>query len=285
MTATTQTADALGRVRLSGAGIVRSEWIKLLTLRSTWWCLGILAVFTAGIPPLIALALAGTGGMAGGSADTGYTSWMMVTTLPVGFSVLAAAVLGCLVITGEYGTGMIRSTMAAAPRRLSTLLAKSLVIGAAVFVTTFVALAIGAALSGPVLSGAGFAIDAGDGRVWLSLLLGALYPALIAVFSTGVGTMMRNSAGAIAAVLGLLLVVPTIMQLVAGLLQATWAHNVSVFLPSSLGSTMYTPALMGTGLPMSDVVSLDPGQATLALLVWVVLSLAGGAAVILRRDV
>jgi ABC-2 type transport system permease protein len=284
MTATTQTADALTHARLSGIGIVRSEWVKLLTLRSTWWCLGILAVFTAGIPPLIALALGGVGVGGNASADAGYSAWTMVTTLPVGFSVLAAAVLGCLVITGEYGTGMIRSTMAAAPRRLSTLLAKSLVIGAAVFVTTFVALVIGAALSGPVLSAAGYTIDPGDGRVWVSLLLGALYPALVAIFSTGVGTMMRNSAGSIAAVLGLLLVVPTIMQLVAGLLQATWAYNVSVFLPSSLGSTMYSPSL-GGGMQASDLVSLDPGQATLALLAWVVLALAGGAALITRRDV
>jgi ABC-2 type transport system permease protein len=284
MTATTQTTDALAHARLSGAGILGSEWVKLVTLRSTWWCLGILVVFTAGIPPLIALALGATGMGSDGSADAGYANWMMVTTLPVGFSVLAAAVLGCLVITGEYGTGMIRSTMAAAPRRLSTLFAKSLVIGGAVFLTTFVALVVGAALSGPVLSSNGHAIDAGDGRVWLSLLLGALYPALVAVFSTGVGTMLRNSAGSIAAVLGLLLVVPTIVQLVGSLLQATWAFNLAVFMPSSLGSTMYTPDL-GGGMPAGDVVSLDPGQATLALLAWVVLALIGGAVLIRRRDV
>lgn len=283
MTATTQAPDALAGARLSGVGIVRSEWVKLVTLRSTWWCLGVLAAVTAGLPVLIALLLsvAGTGGESG---DAAYSLWMTVTTIPISFGVLAAAVLGCLVITGEYGTGMIRSTMAAAPRRLSTLLAKSLVIGGAVFVVTLVALVIGAALSGLVLGAQDVAVDAGDSRVWVSVVLGALYPALVAVFSTGVGTMLRNSAGSIAAVLGLLLVVPTIFQLVWGLLQAAWAFNVSAFLPSSLGSTMYSPSLGESMLP-SAMVALDPGQATLALLGWVVLALAGGAALITSRDV
>ena len=118
----------------------------------------------------------------------------------------------------------------------------------------------------------------------MSVVLGALYPALVAVFSTGVGTMLRNSAGAIAAVLGLLLVVPTIVSLMGSLLQATWAFNLAAFLPSSLGSTMFSPDL-GGGMPGGEIVSLDPGQAALALLGWVVLALVGGAVLIKRRDV
>ena len=61
MTATTQAPDALAGTRLSGVGIVRSEWVKLVTLRSTWWCLGVLAIVAAGLPPLIALALGAAG--------------------------------------------------------------------------------------------------------------------------------------------------------------------------------------------------------------------------------
>lgn len=283
MTATTDT-DLAGS-RLSTAGIVHSEWVKLVTLRSTWWCLGIIAVLTVGIPTLVSFALGEAADAGPAAADLGYYNWMMATTLPLGFSVLAAAVLGCLVITGEYGTGMIRSTMAAAPRRLSTLLAKSLVIGAAVFAIAFVSMGLGAVFSGLVLQAAGYTIDPGDGRVWLSLLLGAAYPALVAVFATGVGTMIRNSAGAIAAVLGLLLVVPTIVQLVGALLQAEWAFDLGAFLPSSLGGTMYTPVVdMGMSFTQGTI-SLEPWQAALALLGWVVLALIGGALVLKRRDV
>src|SRR5690606_8097651 len=129
-------------------------------------------------------------------------AWMTATTVPIGFSVLAAAVLGCLVITGEYGTGMIRSTMTAAPKRLSALFAKAVVIGVVVLVVSFISLALGALASGAILGTADITVDPSDSRVWLTLLAAAGYPALVAVFSVGVGTMLRNSAGAIAAVLG-----------------------------------------------------------------------------------
>lgn len=243
MTATTQARPAgnpaLTGARLSTGGILLSEWVKLVTLRSTWWCLGIIAALTVGIPALVALALTSMSeGTAAGSADVGYYNWMTATAVPIAFSVLAAAVLGCLVITGEYGTGMIRSTMAAAPKRLSTLFAKSAVIGATVFVVGFVSLTLGAAVSGAILSASGVTTDWTDPRVWSILLGAAGYPALVAVFSVGVGTILRNSAGSIAAVLGLLLVVPTVFQLIGGLLQAEWAFDIAAFLPSSLGSTM-----------------------------------------------
>lgn len=292
MTATTQARPAgnpaLTGARLSTGGILLSEWVKLVTLRSTWWCLGIIAALTVGIPALVALALTSMSeGTAAGSADVGYYNWMTATAVPIAFSVLAAAVLGCLVITGEYGTGMIRSTMAAAPKRLSTLFAKSAVIGATVFVVGFVSLTLGAAVSGAILSASGVTTDWTDPRVWSILLGAAGYPALVAVFSVGVGTILRNSAGSIAAVLGLLLVVPTVFQLIGGLLQAEWAFDIAAFLPSSLGSTMSTPVL-DTGFDMGmtfGTVALEPWQATLALLAWVAAALIGGALLLKRRDV
>jgi ABC-2 type transport system permease protein len=284
MTATTQITNPLAGARLSTGGILRSEWVKLFTLRSTWWCLGIIAALTVGIPALVALALATLAGAPANSADAGYYAWMTATTVPIGFSVLAAAVLGCLVITGEYGTGMIRSTMTAAPKRLSALFAKAVVIGVVVLVVSFISLALGALASGAILGTADITVDPSDSRVWLTLLAAAGYPALVAVFSVGVGTMLRNSAGAIAAVLGLLLVVPTIFQLVGGLLQATWAFDVGAFLPSSLGSTMYTPVLEGMSFTQGTI-TLEPWQATLALAAWAVAALAGGAALIKSRDV
>ena len=279
-------ASGLADARLTAGGILRSEWVKLVTLRSTWWCLGIIVALTAGIPLLIALALGEAQAIPGDAgADYGYVNWMNATVLPIGFSVLAAAVLGCLVITGEYGTGMIRSTMTAAPGRLGALFAKALVIGAVIFLASLVALVVGAALSGAVLSGKGYAIDPTDGRVWLTLVSAAGYPGLIAVFSVGIGAIIRNSAGAIASVLGLLLVVPTILQLVGGLLQASGAFDLGAFLPSSLGCTRYTPVVEG-GMSFSQgTVELEPWSAALAMLAWAVAALFGGAVLVKRRDV
>ncbi len=287
MTATTIDA-ARPATRLTATGIIRSEWVKLFTLRSTWWCLSIVAALTAGLPALISLALAASGSAGAPSADAAFFMWMTTLTIPLGFSVLAVPVLGCLVITGEYGTGMIRSTMAAVPRRVPALLAKALVIGVAVFLVDFVALAIGAAASGAILSAGGAAIDASDPRLWLTLLAAAGYPTLLGVFSVGVGALIRNSAGAIASVFGLLLVAPTVLQLAGALLNANWIHDVNAFLPSSLGSTMYSPQLpqMDGGFTMTlGTVALEPWQAALALAVWAAAALAAAAVVVRRRDV
>jgi len=287
MTATTQAhprAD-LAHARLSGARIIRSEWVKLVTLRSTWWCLGILAALTAGIPVLVAFALGEPWDAMSSSGAYGLYTWMNAVTVPIGFSVLAAAVLGCLVITGEYGTGMIRSTMTAVPGRLSALLAKTLVIGLTVFVVGAIAIAVAATLSGLILSGNGYELDIADPQLWWLLLAAAGYPALIAAFSVGVGTMLRNSAGSIATVLGLLLVVPTIIQLAGVLLQADWVFDVGNFLPSSLGTVMYTPTMDGDFMMMQGTIALEQWQATLAMLAWVVAALVGGALVVKRRDV
>ncbi|WP_167052470.1 ABC transporter permease subunit [Salinibacterium sp. ZJ77] len=270
--------------RLTTGGIIRSEWVKLVTLRSTWWCLGLIALMTAGVPVLIALVL-GLNGAGDSSVDYGSYNWTMSNTVVIGFTVLIAAVLGCLVITGEYGTGMIRSSMAAAPGRISTVLAKALVIGLAVFVVGAVSLVIGALISGAILSGSGYTIDFADTRVWLALLGAAGYPALLAVFSVGVGTMLRNSAGSIATVLGLLLVVPTVLQLVAVLLQAQWAFDLAEFLPSVLGGTMSEFAF-DTGFDMpSGSVALEPWAAAVTMAGWSIAALIGGSLLIKSRDV
>ena len=287
MTATTQAPSRadLSRARLSGGRIIRSEWVKLVTLRSTWWCLGVLAALTAGLPAFIAFIIGEPWGGQPASVDIGYSNWMNATVVPMGFTVLVAAVLGCLVITGEYGTGMIRSTMTAAPKRFPAYLAKALVIGLAVFVTSIVALTVGAVLSGLIFSGNGYQIEPGEARVWWTIIAAAGYPALIAVFSVGVGTMLRNSAGSIAAVLGLLLVVPTIVQLFGALTGEDWVFDVGNFLPSSLGSVMSTPVVDGDFVMMQGTITLEPLQAVLAMLAWVVAALIGGAALLKSRDV
>lgn len=274
-------------MRLTVGGIIRSEWVKLVTLRSTWWCLAIIAALTAGFPVLISLVLGLNADETAGASglDWGSYNWAMSSTVAIGFSVLVAAVLGALVITGEYGTGMVRSSVAAAPGRISTVLAKAFVIGATVFVVGAVSLAIGAVISGALLAGGGYVIDYSDTRVWLALLGAAGYPALVAAFSTGVGAMLRNSAGAIATVLGLLLVIPTILQLAGALLSAEWLFDVGSFLPSSLGAAMYAfPMDDPFGMPMGTL-TLEPWAAAIAMVGWTAAALIGGSALIKSRDV
>ncbi len=205
------------------------------------WCYVILVVLTVGLGALIATVISTSGdsevtGMI--SAETAQSTWLTMSTAGVGFAQLVIAVLGALVITGEYATGMIRSTFAAVPRRLPALLGKILVFGFVSFVVALAALVVTALLVVPIFAAADLELDIADPAVWLGLVGAAAVVALVGLMSLGIGAIIRNSAGAIAAALGLLLVAPTILQVLGGLTRAEWALNAAVFLPSSVGSQL-----------------------------------------------
>jgi ABC-2 type transport system permease protein len=275
--------------RLRFGGVLRSEWIKLVTLRSTVWCYVILVVLTVGLGVLIAAVISTSGdsevtGMI--TAETAQSTWLMMSTAGIGFAQLVIAVLGALVITGEYATGMIRSTFAAVPRRLPALLGKILVFGFVSFVVALAALVVTALLVVPIFAAADLELDVGDPAVWLGLVGAAGFVALVGLMSLGIGAIIRNTAGAIAAALGLLLVAPTILQLLGGLTRAEWALNASVFLPSSAGAQISSYPSEPFELPegIFQPIVLEPLEALLVLLAWVVVPLIVGAVLMKRRD-
>jgi ABC-2 type transport system permease protein len=254
------------------AGILSSEVIKLRSLRSTVWSYAVLIVLSLGLAALMA------GTMASVTNDPipaeGQTAIVMqVSSFPVALGQLVAAVLGVLFIAGEYGTGMIRSTFTAVPRRLPVLWAKGIVL----FVTTFLVGLVattGAYLVGsPLLAGSDIGAPLTDPDVLRSVIGGALYLALIAVFALGVGTVVRNSAGGIAVVLGIILILPTVLQLIP----ADWAADLMPYLISDAG-------LGALGLESGVPGGLEPWQQLLVVLGWVGASLAAGAIVMKRRD-
>jgi ABC-2 type transport system permease protein len=284
--------------RLTFGGVLRSEWIKLRSLRSTVWCYLIIVVLTIGLGLLIASALpAPTAGAPAPTHDVQQSTWVTASTLGIGFAQLVSAVLGALVITGEYGTGMIRSTFAAVPKRLPAIVAKGLVFAATTFVVALVGLVITAVATAPLLPAKGITADFGDGKVWLALVGGAGYVALIGLLAFGIGLIIRSSAGGIAAALGLVLVVPTILQILAGVTRAIWPADVAAFLPSSAGGKLYAyqgaaaeslaPSRPGAGsaaASATDIIVLDSWQALLVVLGWVVVAFVIGAILVKRRD-
>jgi ABC-2 type transport system permease protein len=267
---------------LTFGGVLHSEWIKLHSLRSTLWCYLVIIVITIGLGFLLAAAYRtdGTGELPNIQQQG---VWLQVATLGVGFSQLVAAVLGALVITGEYGTGMIRSTLTAVPGRISALVAKVLVFGVTTFVVGLVSIIATALLTAPLLPAKGIHPDLGDGHVWLALIGGAGYLALIGMMSLAIGALIRNSAGGIAVSLGLILVVPTILQILVGVTRADWAKNVGVFLPGSAGGRLYayTP---GEAAAASGTLVLEPWQGLLVLLAWVIVLFVAASVLLKRRD-
>jgi ABC-2 type transport system permease protein len=271
--------------RLSFGGILRSEWIKLRTVRSTNWCYLIIIVMTVGFGYLIAGTYpAPSPGTSAGDHATQQASWVQMTTIGIGFGQLVCAVLGALVITGEYGTGMIRSTVTAVPTRVPALIAKALVFGATTFVVGLVSLVAAALLTATLVPAKGIHPDFGDPAVWGAIVGGAGFLALLGMLSLSIGAIIRNSAGGIATSLGLILVLPVVLNIFAGITQAGWAGNLAAFLPSNAGSQMYTYFSGVSAQTAPGIVILEPWQGFLVLAGWVVVLFIGAAALFKRRD-
>ncbi|RPE78798.1 MULTISPECIES: ABC transporter permease subunit [unclassified Frondihabitans] len=276
--------------RLTFGGILRSEWIKLRSLRSTFWCYLLILVLNIGFAALVASVGVGSGGGPGDGSTTstaagsGMANATVAVTLGINFTVLIAAVLGALMITGEYGTGMIKSTFAADPRRLGALFGKAIVFGVVTFVVGLVSLVIATLVATPLLdSESNISIDWSDGSFWLALVGGAGFLALAGLISLFLGAIIRASAGGIAAGIGLLFVMPIVLQIFTGLTNAKWAANIASFLPSNAGGLMFGYSA-GEAKVVDGIVTLDQFFGFVVMVGWVILT--GILAVILvkRRD-
>ncbi|QDZ14031.1 ABC transporter permease subunit [Humibacter ginsenosidimutans] len=279
-------ASPLDGIRLSFAGLFRSEWIKLRSLRSTVWCLGIVIVLAIG------LAAAGAGifhleDVSQIPADQANSYLVSASTIGVVFTQLAVAVLGVLVISGEYATGMIRSTYTADPRRLGAYFAKLIVLTVVVFVVGVISIGVSALVAMGIFHARGLDTDLMSSSVLLPMLGGAAYLTLIAMLAFAFGSVIRNSAGGIATILGALLVLPIVGNLIFSLTQAKWIANVTQFLPSQSGAQLYAYVAPGTKqVTMHDgLLSLNAWQGGLVVLGWVVVVAVIGAILTKKRDV
>ena len=230
--------------KLSFAGVLNSEVIKLRSLRSTWWCLGVMALVIIGFGLLFA-ASAGAFTPQDSSYEQNQQIAAQSVTVGVMFGQLVAAILGALVITGEYGTGMIRSTFAAVPRRGAALVAKLVVVTVALFVVSLVALVITALLNSLILPGADISVDLGDGALWRSILGAAISVGFIGMIALALGAIIRNGAGAIASVVGLVFVLPLIVQIFTAFNQAVWLYNLNEIIPPNASARLYDYVVEG----------------------------------------
>ncbi|MCM3657088.1 ABC transporter permease [Agromyces mediolanus] len=265
--------------RLSFGGILRSEWIKLRSLRSTVWSYVIVVAISLGMAVLMSFSLAnGMSGMDVSAAPPAEQTGMVLQSAVFGtyFGQLVVAVLGVLVISGEYTTGMIRSTLSAVPKRLPALAGKAVVLFVATLVVAIVTNLVAFGVAAAIFASNGVQVSLFAENVLLVLGGAALYLALVSVFALGIGTIIRSSAGGIAAVLGILLLLPTVF----GLIPAEWAADVMPYLLSSAGMTMF----MMIGADPATISGPNAWQSLLVVLGWLAVSLAGAAVLLKRRD-
>lgn len=285
-TASTTASPTTGR--LTGGGILRSEWIKLRTVRSTLWCFGILILLIVGIGLLIAsFSDVGEGGLDG---DAARSLVVTLSTAGLNVAVLIAAVLGALIITGEYSTGMIRSTFTAAPHRTGAFTAKAVVLAVSSFVATEIGVWLAALTTWPILSGRGVDVQLGDPSVFMPLLGGGVYVMMIALLAFGIGAILRSTAGALATVIGILLVAPVILSILAALTQADWIATVNAVLPQNAGAELFayaatTPAPPTPGpAPVASGLDLDGWGGFGVLAAWDAVVLVIALVLVKRRD-
>lgn len=226
-----QTAVAVQPV--SQRRVISSEWVKLRTLRSSWITMGCAVAALALLGLLIGIITNANWATMDPDRIAGFNP-VDTSLAGVNFAQLAVAVLGVLVISGEYSTGMIRSSLGAVPKRLPVLWAKLLVFGAATLVLMEIA-AFGAFWLGQAgLAAHGTTISAPGA---LRAVIGTgLYLTVVAVLSVALGFIIRSTAGGISAVIGLLLVLPGIMNI----LPQSWQIHVSPYLPSNAGAAVFT---------------------------------------------
>ncbi|MFS0732874.1 ABC transporter permease subunit [Microbacterium sp. 1P10UB] len=254
--------------RLTFARLLSSEWIKLVSLRSTWWSLAVAAVLSIGLSALIAAVSRDLGAGPGGGPALAAVN---VILLPTQFTMLVAGILGAIAITGEYSTGMIRSTLTAQPRRGAVLAAKAIVVSLVLAATTVVIYAIAILVTTPLVT---TGIDWSDpSQSVVPLAFGVFAMVVYALIGLGFGFIVRNGAGAIAATVGVLFVLPIVFSLfgIAGE-SWQWLVDAAQYLPSNAGGT-----LASTG-------DTDRLPAFLAMIAWAVVPLGLGWTVLRTRD-
>lgn len=251
--------------RVTPYRVLRSEWHKLWTLRSTWLNLAATAVLTLGMGAGISAAYDGRGE---GGLDT-----VVFVLLGTQFATINLAVLGILATAGEYSTGQIRATMAAVPRRLPVLWSKAAVLAVVAFVLSLWTNLLTFPLAQSFLTDTDQSAALGDAGVLRGLVGNAAGLTLLAVMALGLGAVARSIPLATGAYIGLVMIVPEVLRMLP---YAVVDDAVRYFPAKALESL--TAAQHGPG-------AAAPGAALLALTLWAAASLAAAAVTLRRRDV
>jgi ABC-2 type transport system permease protein len=215
------------------ARVLRAEFCKLWTVRATWWGLTSVLVFNIATAVLLGIFLPSRLS----AHDKATLDSVRVSLGGLHLSQVAIGLLGVLVITSEYGSGMIRATLAAVPQRRLMLAAKTLTFAAAATVTGLAASFAAYLLFQAFLpAGDGMRTALSDPGVLRAVTGAGLYLAVLGLFGLGLGTILRSSAGAVAALLGILFV-PTIL---ISLLPGSWQHAAGRYLPMGASEVVYS---------------------------------------------
>lgn len=262
------------RLRLSARGVLRSEWVKLRSVRSSTLTLLGGGLLVVGFGMLSAAVASGEVSTPQGGATPDFSPTQIALN-GVGLAQLVLGVLGVLAFTSEYSTGTVRSTFAAVPRRLGVLWAKAAVTGTAVLVVAVPSVLL-------AFVGAQAVLDAGgeptalltDDGVARAVLGSAVHLTGVSLLGVALGALLRSAAAALSALVAGLLVVP---GLLGAVLPSSVQDAVLPYLPSSAGESFTSVTTDGS--------QLAPGAGLAVFVAWVVVLLGAAAWRLRTRDV
>jgi ABC-2 type transport system permease protein len=217
------------------ARVFNSEWIKFRSLRSSFYTLLATVVATIGLGALFAGVIANRWSQFDAQERARFNA-TDVSLRGVFLAQLAIGVLGVLVITGEYSTGMIRATLSAVPKRLPVLWAKVVIFAAVSLVTTAIAALIAFLVGQALLSSQHIQNSLSDPGVARAVFGTALYLTVVGLLGVGLGFVLRNTAGAISTLFGMLLVLPILGEV----LPSDWSKHILPYLPNNAGQAVMT---------------------------------------------
>lgn len=273
MSATTYVQPARPAAAAHRAGVreaLSSEWAKIITVRSTYWTALATLIVGVGVSTLLSWLLSTN--LSNMTAEDRAKVDISYTMLALDFAMLAIGVLGVLVISSEYSSGMMRTSLTALPRRGLLLSAKAAVL-AAVALFCGLVVAWGSYVGGAALWRAkGVTFDLGSGGNLRAVFGAALGLMLVALFGFAIGALIRHTAGAVSIVVGIYFVAP----IITSFLPDAWGRDINKIMPSNAAHAMI--------LTYHDPDVLTPLNGLLVLLAWVVVLLGAAFVLFKRRD-
>lgn len=263
---------APGAGRVTFGRVLRSEWVRFRSLRSTWITLAVTVLIVIGLGAAFTAARAAHWP----PRDPGELVSFDPTRTSLGgtfLAQLAIGVLGVLLVTGEYSTGMIRATFTAVPRRLAVLTARMLVFAAAGLVVLVPTCVVAFVLGQQLLSSKHIETDFSNPGVTRAVIGAGLYLVAIGLLGVALGWLLRHTAGAIAVLVGLLLII----EILVHLLPAPWPDRVAKWLPAEAGQALWTVK--------PEAHTLAPWSGFGVLMLYVATGLIAAAFLLHRRDV
>ncbi|HEV7193306.1 MAG TPA: ABC transporter permease subunit [Jatrophihabitantaceae bacterium] len=250
--------------------VLRSEWTKLRSVRSTYWTALAAALSTLAIGIIVCAQWVHEIDRHREQKDTLDAALTSLNGLYL--AQVAVGALGVLVISSEYGTGMIRATLAAVPQRRTLLAAKLVVFSACTFILGEIISFVTFGICQAILHRGASGVSITDGAALRAVFGGGLYVTAIGLLGFGLGALIRHTAGALSALFGLLFATTAL----ADLLPTSWRNTVIEYMPLNAGSQIITTQ------PSHD--SLSPWQGIGVLFLYGIVALAGALALISRRD-